>query len=226
MPDNPRPRQIVTTSDQALAARCARGRILVIDDDAEILTAFGFLFTLEGYACETYSSAPAFLAVLHENRPQFPGPCCLLCDVSMPEMDGLELQRQLAQDENTPLILISGSSGAEEAVTGLHAGALDFLIKPIDTEALLAVVARALAVDRQGQLDRMRRANLTARLATLTERERAVLRRVAQGQTNYEISQDIAIAERTVKLYRQRAMEKLGVATLPELVRIVDEFIY
>ena len=223
MPDNPRPRQIVTTSDQALAARCARGRILAVDDDAEILAAFGGLFALEGYACETYASASALLAVLDENRPQFPGPRCLLCDVSMPEMDGLEKQRQLAQRTDAPLIFISGSSGAEEAVTGLHAGALDFLIKPVDTEALLDAVVRALAVDRQRQLDRVRHARLTARLATLTERERAVARRVVQGQTNYEISRDIGIAERTVKLYRQRVMEKLGIATLPELVRVVDE---
>ncbi|MBF0256362.1 MAG: response regulator, partial [Gammaproteobacteria bacterium] len=96
-------RRVVTISDQQLAQRCARGRVVLIDDDAQILSGLASLIELEGYACERYTSALDYLQVLNYNRPCFPGPCCLLCDVMMPEIDGLELQRRLAELDDTPL---------------------------------------------------------------------------------------------------------------------------
>lgn len=196
--------------------------MVLIDDDAEIRHAYATLIELDGYACEPHASARAFLATLAENRPRFPGPCCVISDVSMPEMDGLELQRELARYRDAPLILVSGSSGAAEAATGFRAGALDFLVKPIDAEVLRATVARALVVSAERRRERTWRAALTARVATLTSREREVVRQVAQGQTNPRIAQKLGISERTVKLYRQRGMEKLGAATLVDFVRLVD----
>ena len=213
----------ITLSDQKLAQRCARGRIVIIDDDTEILAAFKALLELEDYACEIYSSALEYLQVLNYNRPCFPGPCCLLCDVRMPELDGLELQSRLAELDETPLVLMSGVSGAHEAACAFRAGALDFLIKPIEAETLLAAVAKALAESVARQLKRRRSTDLAARIATLTERERQVATYVANGQINQHIADKLGIALRTVKLHRQRALEKLGAANTADLVRIVDE---
>jgi two-component system, LuxR family, response regulator FixJ len=216
-------RQAVTVSDEKLAARCARGRVVVIDDEPDILSALASLIELEGYACETYSSALAYLQVLNYNRPCFPGPCCLLCDVKMPELDGLELQRRLAELDDTPLLLMSGNSGAHEAASAFRAGALDFLIKPIDADALLDAVAKALNLSQERQQRRIRESTLTQRIASLTERERDIARRVVAGQTNPVIAAELGIALRTVKLHRQRAMEKIGALGTADLVRIADE---
>ena len=215
-------RKTITVSDQVLAEKCARGRVTIVDDDPEILTALAELMALEGYACDTYASGLAYLQVLNENRAHFPGPACLLCDVKMPELDGLELQRRLCAQDDMPLLLMSGASGAQEAVSAFRAGALDFLIKPMDADAVLAAVAQALATSTQRQLQRAREAGLASRMIALTTRERQIARRVAQGQTNPTIATELGIALRTVKLHRQRAMEKVGASNTTDLVRIAD----
>lgn len=218
-----RSRQPVTMSDEKLAARCARGRIVVIDDDTEILSALAALIEMEGYACETHTSALSYLQVLASNRPSFPGPCCVLCDVKMPELNGLELQSRLAGLDEMPLLLMSGDSGAREAVSAFRAGALDFLIKPIDADILLAALVSALSVSAARHIQRERKTDLLARIDSLTDRERDIVRRVVSGQTNPVIAEELAIALRTVKLHRQRAMEKLGASGMVDLVRIADE---
>jgi FixJ family two-component response regulator len=216
-------RQSVTVSDEALAARCALGRVVLIDDDTEILSALSLLLEMEGYACERYESALDYLQVLNFNRPCFPGPCCVLCDVKMPELDGLELQSRLTQLDNTPLILMSGMSGAPEAVSAFRAGAVDFLIKPVDADTLLGAVAKALRLCTVRQRGRVQQASLAARLASLTYREREVGRLVARGQTNVVIGEALGIALRTVKLHRQRVMEKMGATSTADLVRMALE---
>lgn len=210
-------------ADEALAARCLRGRVVVVDDDSEILYALNALFLQEGYACETYASAQAYLQVLNINQACFPGPGCVLSDVKMSGMDGLELQRRLTEWGDTPLLLMSGASAIEDAVLAFRAGALDFLVKPLETELLLATVANALAVSVQRQQQRLRQSTLSARVALLTQREREIAGRVAAGQTNPMIADALNIALRTVKLHRQRAMEKLGASCTADLVRIADE---
>ena len=112
-----KPRKPVTVSDHKLAARCARGRVVIIDDDAEILSALAALIEMEGYACETYASALTYLQVLNDNQPCFPGPNCVLCDIKMPEFDGLALQNRLSKLGDTPLLLMSGSSGMREVAS-------------------------------------------------------------------------------------------------------------
>lgn len=216
-------RHPVTLSDEKFAARCALGRVVIIDDDTEILSALASLIEMEGYACETYASALDYLQVLTYNRPCFPGPCCVLCDVKMPELDGLELQSRLAAFNDTPLLLMSGASGALEAVSAFRAGALDFLIKPIDADTLLNALTKALATSSERTLLRVRKFSLAERIASLTERERDIARRVADGQTNPQIATELGIALRTVKLHRQRAMEKIGANGTTELVRVADE---
>lgn len=216
-------RRPITVADHELAARCSRGRVVIIDDDAEVVSALSALIKISGYACESYLSAVDYLKVLNYNRPYFPGPCCVLCDLNMPELDGLELQSRLAEMNNTPMLLMSGSSAAREVVTAFHAGALDFLIKPIDIDVLLLGVQNALDVSSARQSEQIRFSTLSARLTTLTERERDIARRVAAGQTNPFIAEGLGIALRTVKLHRQRAMQKIGANNIADLIRIVDE---
>jgi len=219
-----RVRRAITAEERRFAERCTRGRVLVIDDDPEILTALRALIEFEGYACETFDSAHAYLHALTAGPAPFPGPCCLLCDVRLPEIDGLELQRRLAGCDEIPIVLMSGVSGAPEAVSAFRAGALDFLIKPLDAEILLATMVKAFAVSAERHLARARRCALTARLAELTEREREVARRVVAGQRNHEVAQALGIALRTVKRHRHQVMEKLQVETLADLVHILGEW--
>lgn len=218
-----KPLRPITIDDQKLAQRCARGRVVLIDDDTEVLSAFAALLELEGYACETYAAALDYLDVLNYNRPRFSGPSCVVCDVKMPDLDGLQLQARLAALDDTPLLLMSGASGAPEAVNAFRAGALDFLIKPVDADVLLAAVAKALATSTERHAQRQRQSGLAARSASLTPREREIARRVAAGQTNPAIADALGIALRTVKLHRQRAMEKVGAGSTADLVRIADE---
>ncbi len=175
----------MTLDERRRAEHRARGLIVVIDDDPEILAALRALFELEHYACETYDSALAYLRGLTDGPESVPGPCCVLCDVRLPEVDGLELQQRLARYDEIPMLLMSGASGAPEAVSAFRAGALDFLIKPLDDTTLLDAVAKALAVSAERQHERARRDELAARLATLTAREREVARRVARASATF-----------------------------------------
>ncbi len=207
----------VTVHDQALAARCAQGRVIIIDDDPEILQALAALMESAAYACETYTSGLTYLQVVNFNRPSFPGPVCLLCDVKMPGLSGLELCQRLTAHDDTPLLIMSGSSGIDEAIAAFRGGVLDFFTKPVDADTLLAGIQKALALSTQ------RQQSLATKVASLTSRERNIARQVARGLTNPVIAQKLGIALRTVKLHRQRAMEKLGVGSLADLVRLADE---
>ena len=216
-------RSAVTVDDHRLMARHARGCVILVDDDAEILAALKALLEMEGYACEAHATAAACLQQLGSGAPRFPGPRCVLCDMKMPGMDGLEFQRRLAELNPIPLIFMSGGSATQDAVHAFRGGAVDFMIKPVDATALLLVVAKALKADGDRRQNFERLGKVTARVATLTDREREVARRVAQGQTNLSIAADLGLALRTVKLHRQRAMEKIGVSGVTDLVRVADE---
>jgi two-component system response regulator FixJ len=223
VPAPPTYRRLVTIADERLAELCARGRVVLIDDDFEILAALKALIELHDYACECYSSALGYLEVLKCNAPRFPGPCCVLCDVKMPGLDGLELQHHLALLDDAPLVLMSGASGAQEAAQAFRAGALNFLVKPIDADTLLTAVAEALLVSTKRQQQHLRQSALATRIATLSARERDIVQRVAAGQTNPVIAKELGIALRTVKLHRQHAMAKVGAGGTAELVRIASE---
>lgn len=210
-------RRPITVADMELAERCARGRVILVDDEPEIRDAFRDLLRQEGYAVEAYASAPACLAGLESQEPRFPGPWCVVCDVRMPQIDGLTLQRRLDALGPPPLILMSGSSGPADVVAGFRAGALDFLLKPIHPDDLLEAVGRALSESGR-QIEAMAEsASRAKRLALLTPREREVIGHVARGSLNRVIAQKLGIGVRTVKLHRQHAMSKLGVKGVAEL---------
>jgi FixJ family two-component response regulator len=216
-------RKIITVDDERLAHRCAKGRIDIVDDDPEILLALKALIEFEGYAVRAFASAQSYIEASTLDKPQFPGPKCLLCDVHMPEQSGLELQRQLTTRPDLPLLLMSGLSGAGEVAQAFRAGALDFLIKPMEADVLLEAITKALKVSALKQREILLLSDLSARASTLSARERDVLHLVAKGRTNQTIAEELQIALRTVKLHRQHGMEKLGVNTTVELVRIIDK---
>jgi FixJ family two-component response regulator len=195
----------------------------VIDDDPEILDAFCALLELEGYACETHGSALSFLDASAGKVARFPGPCCVLCDVMMPGLSGLGLLARLGELKDTPVLLMSGVSGASEAVSAFHAGAQDFLIKPIDADLLLGAVGKALAMSTEMQQQRARADRLAGLFGALTAREIEIAHLIAQGMRNQEVADALGIALRTVKRHRHQVMEKLGAQSLAELVRIIDE---
>lgn len=217
-------RRVITHADELEAARCAKGRIVLIDDDTEILEALSALLTLQGYACAAYADANQYLSDLSNNSAVFPGPGCVLCDVKMPQLGGLEFQKKLSAVADTPIVIMSGRSGALEVTDAFRSGAQDFLVKPFDASLLLSVVDKALAISRQRQQQSTHRSEVQQRIDTLTAREAAVIRRVAAGSSNPVIGTELGIALRTVKLHRQRALEKLNISTVADLVRISDAF--
>jgi FixJ family two-component response regulator len=190
--------------------------VFIVDDDPAMLKSLSRLLKEEGWPVETYESAEAFLA---RRNPQAPG--CLLLDVTLPGLDGLELQRRLAEaGQALPIVFLTGHGDIPMSVRAIKAGAADFLTKPVAAEALLASVRAAIASDaatRQGRADL---ALLEQRLATLTPREREVLVAVTKGRLNKQIAADLGIVEQTVKFHRARIMERMQAKTAAELMLI------
>ena len=216
-------KQPVTVHDQERADRHACGLVIVIDDDPDILLALHDLFHFEGYVCEVYPSAEEYLAVLELDAPRYPGPICVLSDVNMPAMSGLELQQGLVRHPDIVLLMMSGSSQPAQVVEAFRSGVFDFLLKPFDDGQLLEFVSRALRESASRQQRGARQADLQQRRAELTERELEVISLVGQGLMNREIADRLDIALRTVKLHRQRAFEKLKIDSVIDLGRLIDQ---
>ena len=219
----PSARRVVTVDDESVAGRYARGCVILIDDDAEVLSALSARLHFEGYAVETFASARHYLDALDCPKPSFPGPSCLLCDLRMPGMDGLALQRQLQGRDVPPMVLMSGQSLPQDVVTAFHGGAVDFLIKPFEAADLLVAVAKALSVSAAQHTAAQRQSDAANLVASLTEKELQVILLVVQGKTNPQIMVSLGIALRTVKLHRQRAMEKLGLDSVAALGRFAQD---
>jgi two-component system, LuxR family, response regulator FixJ len=167
----------------------------------------------------TFAGADAFLA---EYRPEWPG--CLVLDLRMPGMSGLELQAELARrGVGLPVVIVTAHGDVAAARTALKGGAIDFIEKPIDDEALVRAIADALDRDARSRTRAQADASAAERLARLTGREREVLELVTAGRHNREIAVDLGISPRTVEVYKARLMEKLQVRRVPELVRMVLE---
>ena len=192
----------------------------IVDDDASFLAATSRLLRASGFAVRTFASAAEFLA----QREAEDAPGCLLADVQMPGMDGLELQAALARSQNPlPILFLTGHGDIPSSVRAMRDGAEDFLEKRAPKEELLGAVQRALARDGREREARARRRALRARFDALTKRELEVLGHVVRGRLNKQIAGDLGIHERTVKLHRTAITTKLQVQSVAELTRLADE---
>lgn len=190
--------------------------VFVVDDDPSLRTAIARLLKSIGLQTELFASAQEFLA-----HPRQAAPACLVLDVRMPEISGLELQRALASsDPDLPIIFITGHADIRMAVRAMKLGAIEFLPKPFDDQDLLDAVQQALTNHERLLKIRTVTKDAEARLETLTPREREVLARVVTGMLNKQIGHELGITEKTVKAHRAKVMEKMGADTLPDLVRI------
>lgn len=189
----------------------------LVDDDASVRRALRRLLAAAGHRCETYDSAEAFL-----ERPVDDVPGCAVIDLQLPGASGLDLQTRLSElDMDLPLIFLTGRGDVPTSVRAMKHGAVDFLTKPVEPEALLAAIAAALQRDRRIRAERDVQASIAERLMRLTAREQEVLEMVVEGWLNKQIAGDLGVAEKTVKVHRARVMQKLEVRTIADLVRLV-----
>lgn len=196
--------------------------VTIIDDDELVLRALARVLKIAGYAVGTFSCADDYLRA--PATPLSAG--CIVLDQSMPGLSGLDLQRQLASQRDViPILFLTGHADVPMSVSAMKAGAIDFLLKPVDEAALLASVARAMEVSRVGLASRQRRVDddgFLARWRTLTPRETEVCALVTRGLLNKQIAGELEISEKTVKTHRGRVMTKLKVGSVAELVRLTE----
>jgi FixJ family two-component response regulator len=190
----------------------------VVDDDPSVLRALARLLSAAGLECRAFPSPAAFLRA---HDPALPG--CLVLDVALPEVDGLELQQALTgSDCARPIVFITGRGDIPTTVRAMKGGAVDFLTKPVNDSDLLAAVRNALEIDRVAREAQVEMRALKQRLASLTAREREVLMHVVAGRLNKQIAADLGTVEKTIKVHRARIMEKMAVRSLADLVRIAE----
>ena len=190
--------------------------VFVVDDDPSVLKGLSRLLRSAGWQAATYGSPEEFLS---QYDPAVPG--CLVLDVAMPGVDGLELQRRLV-DAGCPLpiVFITGHGDIPTSVRAMRAGALNFLSKPVNDDDLLGAVREAVEKDGVARRAQRDMAVVRERLATLTPREREVLEQVVAGKLNKQIAGDLGTVEKTIKVHRARVMEKMGARSLAELARM------
>ena len=192
--------------------------VFVVDDDAAVRDALTQLLAAGGYAVEGYESAEAFLAACDPDRPG-----CVVLDIQMAGMSGLELQAAMAERHfRQPIIFLSGHGTVNMAVQACKHGAFDFLEKPVEGSTLLARVHEALQADAGRRRKEEARSALAARCAVLTAREHEILPLVAAGRSSKDIARQLGISHRTVELHRGHIMHKLNVRTLVELAAVAQ----
>ena len=206
----------MTGTRPAHAARDSVPIVYFVDDDPRMRGAIERLLTLSKVAVEAYASGAEFLAAARFDRPG-----CIVLDVSMPQMTGLEVQEALKRREVAlPVVFLTGSSDIPIAVTAMREGAVDFIEKPFQNEDFVARVRAAIEHNLRVRHVESERAALRSHINKLTPREREIMDLVVTGKTSKEIARVIGTSHRTVEIHRARLMEKMGAATLAELVRM------
>jgi FixJ family two-component response regulator len=190
--------------------------VFVIDDEFSVRKAIARLLQSAGLAVVTYGSALEYLEGCSQDAHG-----CLLLDLSMPGINGLQLQKTLAERGNPPpIIFLTGRADIPDSVQAMKGGAIDFLTKPVDEDTLLGAVRNALAADCAIRSDRAELAEISHRLATLTPRELQVLHCVVAGKLNKQTAAELGTVEKTIKVHRAHVMEKMQANSLAELVRL------
>ncbi len=193
--------------------------VYVVDDDPSVRKALERLLRSAGHEAKTFPSALEFLDFTH---PDAPG--CLVLDIKMPGLSGLELQDRLADKGiSLPIVFITGHGTVPASVRALKAGAMDFLQKPFEDRDLLDAVSQGIEKDRRRRHEQKEMKKLRAKWDTLTTREREVFRLVVTGMLNKQVAFDLGITEKTIKVHRGRVMEKMGAQSLSDLVRFSEK---
>lgn len=199
--------------------KTAESSVFVVDDDISVRTALERLLKSVGLTVKTFSSAREFL---DQATPEWSG--CLIVDLRMPGMSGLDLQDQLsARQLCLPVIFLTGYGTVPASVRAMKAGAVDFLQKPVDDQTLLDAVQKALEADCRARLNQAERKAVQQRLSSLTPREYEVLTHIISGRLNKQVAAQLGTTEKTIKVHRARIMEKLQCDSLAELVRLAEK---
>jgi FixJ family two-component response regulator len=194
-----------------------RGLVYIVDDDDAVGTAMARVLRASGFDAQHFTSASAFLSHRTDDRP-----ACVLLDLRMPDVNGLQLQKTLTDAQALTVVFLTGHADVQTSVAAMKAGAVDFLQKPVEEELLLSAVSRAVERSTAAQAGDRERVGFLGRLARLTPRERQVGALVIQGLLNKQIASELGTAEKTVKVHRARVMEKLKVGSVAELARLAE----
>jgi FixJ family two-component response regulator len=192
--------------------------VYVLDDDHRVREALSSLLSSLGLRVEVFASAAEYLQF---NKPDAPG--CLILDLELPGMNGLELQQEIAGDYSPPIVFVTGHGDVPSSVRAMKAGAIEFLLKPFDNQELLRIIDAAILQDRQARVKRADIAELRRRYALLTPREREVLPLVVAGLLNKQTAAELGTSEITIQVHRGQIMRKMAASSLAELVKMAGK---